>query len=305
MDKIEHILGLIAGFSDEERAILNQKLEQAKTLAIVPRSPQKPVLGPAKKKIRCPQCESSALKKHGKYRNRQRYKCLSCSKTFNDLSNTPLAGVHSTEKIRQFATEMAQGGVALRKSAEEFGISLPTAFNWRHKIIQGYSVAEARKLSGIAEADETFFLYSEKGNKAVSKFRKPRKRGGKAEKTGISNEQVPVLFGCDRHGELILGVAGQGRVSLKDIEGVLGNRIDDEAILCTDSHPSFRAFAKTNRIKYRPVNVSKGKRVVKKIFHVQHVNSAHARMKGGMIRFKGVSTKSNSIVKNHMILLLD
>lgn len=291
MDRIKHVLDLIAGFSDAERAIFGQKFECAQTLTPAPLAEKKTVTAQAKKKIRCPQCDSSALKKHGKYRDRSRYKCLSCTKTFNDFTNTPLAGIHSTEKIREFASGMAQGGVSLRKSAEEFDISLPTAFNWRHKIIQGYTVAEARKLSGIAEADETFFLYSEKGSKTVSKFRKPRKRGGKAKKTGISNEQVPVLFGCDRQGELILGVAGKGRISLKDIEDVLGDRIDDEATLCTDSHASFRAFAKNNRIKYRPVNVSKGQRVVKKVFHVQHVNSAHARMKGWMTRFKGVSTK--------------
>jgi transposase-like protein len=143
----------------------------------------------------------------------------------------------------------------------------------------------------VATGYAGFFLYSEKGSRTVTKRRKPRKRGGKAKKAGISEEQVPVILGCDRQGELVLGVAGRGRITLKNIEEVLGDRIDDEATLCTDSHSSFRAFAKANQIKYRPVNVSKGQRVVKKVFHVQHANSAHARLKGWMARFRGVSTK--------------
>ncbi len=51
------------------------------------------------------------------------------------------------------------------------------------------------------------------------------------------------------------------------------------------------AFAKANEIKYRPVNISKGCRVAEKIFHIQHVNSAHTRLKGWLARFYGVSTK--------------
>ena len=289
MDRVEHVLGLISGFSGAELCAFRQKLErlESPTATTVTKSAR---TQSKMKKVSCPRCDSSAVKGHGKYRGRRRYKCLSCSQTFNDRTNTPLAGIHSTEKIRRFAARMAQGGISLAKSAEEFGISPQTAFDWRHKIIQGYTVAQSRKLKGIAEADETFFLHSEKGNPTVSKRRKPRKRGGKAKKAGISDEQIPVILGCDREGELVLGVAGRGRISLKNIEEVLGKRIDAGATLCTDSHSSFRAFAKANRIKYRPVNVSKGQRVVKKVFHIQHANSAHARLKGWMARFRGVST---------------
>jgi len=292
MDRVEHVLGMISGFSDAELGIFRKKLEQLKSPSMRATSVVKPVPALRKvKKVRCPSCDSSVVKGHGKYRDGRRYKCLSCSQTFNDLTNTPLAGVHSADKIRRFASRMAEGGISLRKSEEEFGISHQTAFDWRHKIIQGYTVAPSRKLKGIAEADETFFLYSEKGSRTISKGRKPRKRGGKAKTAGVSDEHVPVILGCDREGEMMLGVAGRGRISLKNIEDVLGDRIDEDATLCTDSHSSFRAFAKANHIKYRPVNVSKGQRVVEKVFHVQHANSGHARLKGWMARFRGVSTK--------------
>jgi transposase-like protein len=241
----------------------------------------------------CPDCKSELVKGHGKYRGRSRYKCLACGRTFNDLTKTPLAGLHAEnhDKMRQFAAHMADGGAPVRKSAVDFDINLKTAFYWRHKVLRGYSVAPTRTLKGIAEADETFFLHSEKGNRKVSKRRRPRKRGGKAARAGINDEQVPVIVGCDREGELILGVAGRGRISLKQIERVLGTRLDPKATLCTDSHQSFRRFAKTHHIKFEPVNISKGKRVVKGIYHIQHVNSAHTRMKTWIARFNGVSTK--------------
>jgi len=216
---------------------------------------------------------------------------LACFKTFNDLTKTPLAGIHHADKLRQFASKMADGGESLRKSCKRFDIDLETAFNWRHKVLRGYSVDDSRTLKGIAEADETFFLYSEKGDKTVSKRRRSRKRGGKAKRAGINDEQVPVIVGCDRQGELILGAAGRGRISVKQIDEVLGKHIDPDATHCTDSHPSFRKFAKTHHLKFKPVNISKGKRVVKGVYHIQHANSAHTRLKTWMGKFNGVSTR--------------
>jgi|GEM_PF-3788073 len=34
----------------------------------------------------CPRCESTNIKKNGKYKNRQLYKCKDCNKKFNELT---------------------------------------------------------------------------------------------------------------------------------------------------------------------------------------------------------------------------
>lgn len=290
MDRVGQIVSLLSSLSVSELDAVKVQIENLKaasSAAAIPQAGPKPVERPC-----CPECKSPMVKGHGKYRGRSRYKCLACFKTFNDLTKTPLAGIHDSDKLRQFAAKMAEGGQSLRKSCEKFDIDLETAFNWRHKVLRGYSVEPSRTLKGIAEADETFFLYSEKGDKTVSKRRRPRKRGGKAKRAGINDEQVPVIVGCDRQGELILGVAGRGRISVKQIEHVLGNRVAPDATLCTDSHPSFRKFAKSHHIKFKPVNISKGKRVVKGIYHIQHVNNAHTRFKSWIEKFRGVSTKN-------------
>jgi transposase-like protein len=291
VDRVEQILKLAALLTAAELKTLQQRLETLKEQDAETAVDKPIAVAKRSKKVKCPKCASSAVKGHGMYRERHRYKCLSCAKTFNELTDTPLAGVHNVEKLREFVSTMAGGGVSLRKSAGTLDIGLKTAFRWRHRAIEGYMVAPSRKLKGIVEADETFFLFSEKGDKTVSARRKPRGRGGKAATAGISSEHVPVIICCDREAELIAGVAGRGRISLKAIERVLGNRVGEDATLCTDSHTSFKAFAKANHLKYQPVNISKGNRVVKGIYHIQHVNNAHTRLKTWMVRFQGVSTK--------------
>jgi len=288
-DRIEQIMELVVSLSQTELVFLRSKLESMAKVAEEPSARR--VKGIPQKKRKCPHCESAGVKGHGTYRGQPRFMCKSCSRSFTDLTGVPVSSVKMPDKMRRFSAQMAKGGVPLRQSAEELGISLTTAFRWRHKVLRGYSLHPSRKLTGIAEADETFFRYSEKGDKSVNKRRKAHKRGGKASQVGVSDEQVPVVVGCDRQGEMILGVAGRGRVSQKDIEQVLGNRIDDDATLCTDSHSSFKAFADAHDFKYKPVNISKGRRVVKKVYHIQTVNNAHTRLKAWMVRFDGVATK--------------
>jgi hypothetical protein len=144
--------------------------------------------------------------------------------------------------------------------------------------------------TGITESDEAFFLRSEKGMEV--KGRKPRKRGGKSTKRGISDDQVAVIATQDRKSGLDLSVATLGRIGKADIANAIGERIKKgSTILCSDSHHSYKGFAKDTEVEFHPINVSKGERV-KGAFHVQHVNSTHNRIKKWIgATFWGVSTK--------------
>ena len=44
------------------------------------------------------------------------------------------------------------------------------------KLLKKYKKLASSMLDGIVETDETFFLFSEKGDKSVAKRRKPRKK---------------------------------------------------------------------------------------------------------------------------------
>ena len=97
-------------------------------------------------------------------------------------------------------TTAMTSGETIKESAERCRIAPSTAHRWRHRFLKAVRQAPDR-LAGIVEADETFVLESRKGERKLN--RKPRKRGGKAQKPGLSREQVPILVAADRGGETL------------------------------------------------------------------------------------------------------
>ncbi len=238
--------------------------------------------------ITCPYCQSEKIVANGKLNSVQRYWCRACNKHFRETTGTPLAWLKKKDKWLQYLRCMLSG-YSLRKSAKETGISLQTSFDWRHKVLQAFKTMSPEKFTGICESDDIFFLESDKGNRSLD--RKARRRGGKASKAGISNEQVAVIVSCDRNGHKDFQVVGKGRISKNDIDKVLGDKIDEKAILCTDSHNSYTAFAKSKNLQHQKIVVSKGQYVKDQVYHVQHVNNMTSQLKKWLDNFNGVSTK--------------
>ena len=150
-------------------------------------------------------------------------------------------------------------GLTIHQTAERLGVNPKTAFHWRHRFLSLPKAVQAQTLTGIAEADETYFLRSLKGQRK-GLTRLARKRGGKAKKRGTSAEQVPVLVARDRGGstaDFILGVDDAVHVAT-----ALKSLLADDAILCTDGSKVLAAAAKSMNVFHRPVNLSAGVRVV-------------------------------------------
>ena len=155
----------------------------------------------------CPHCASKAIKRHGFFNERQRYKCKDCNKTFSDTTNTVITGTHYPDKWLAYVECMLQG-MSLRKIAEQLKIHVSTAFFWRHKILLALMREPCKSLKGIIEADETYMIESLKSKNRVKKLgtRKARKRGGVSQYRGISREQVCILVAVDRNGERVKGI---------------------------------------------------------------------------------------------------
>jgi len=239
--------------------------------------------------ILCPHCNSSNIIGHGNYRERKRYKCNECDKTFNDMTGTPMSWTHYPEKWKEYFKYMTEGR-SLRYIAKELEIDLKTAFYWRHKILNAFQKIGCEKLEGIVEADETFFLSSEKGNKNLQN-RKPRKRGGKAQKRGLSSEQIPVITSCDRNSHYIVGVAGGGRIHAPEVEKTLGKYVDESNTLCSDGERSYKIFTENHNMNHEIVKSKRGQRIKNIIYHIQNINNYHSRLKEWMRGFHGVATK--------------
>jgi transposase-like protein len=240
------------------------------------------------KAILCPHCQGKSIRGNGKLKGVQRYVCKSCAKNFSETTGKFWFALKKKDKVRTYLYCLLSG-YSIRKSAKETGISVQTSFDWRHKLLTGFSVVSPAGFEGIVESDDLFFLHSEKGKRHLD--RKPRQRGGKAGKPGISNEQVAVIATCDRSGHKDFKVATQGRVSKKDIEKVLKGKLDKAEVLCSDSHRSYTAFAKDIQVEHKKFNASKGQRKADKIYHVQNVNNMDKRLRAFMQPFNGVATK--------------
>ena len=234
----------------------------------------------------CPRCHHSPCGRWGNAHGLPRYRCGACGKTFNALTGTPLARLRHRECWPEYAHAMI-AGETVRAAAVYCGVHKNTAFRWRHRFLTKPAQAKPLHLHGIVEADETYFLESYKGSHHLS--RPPRKRGGKAAKRGLSDEQIPVLIARDRTPATTDAVLPSANTQA--VRAVLEPILDHDAVLCSDGSAVYVALAKQLYIAHQPVNISAGIRVVDHAFHIQNVNAYDSRLKGWMARFHGVATK--------------
>ena len=170
----------------------------------------------------CPHCGTPGAISRGKARGLRRYQCKGCNKTFNAATGTPLSGLHRKDKWLAFGTCLSDG-LTVRASAERCKFAVNTAFRWRHRFLTTDN-PKARKLTGIVEVDETYVLQSQKGERNLE--RKARRRGGKARKRGLSDEQVPVLVAADRSGMTVSAVLPA--VNADTLQSAIEPVVDDD-----------------------------------------------------------------------------
>lgn len=237
----------------------------------------------------CGHCGSMLFGKWGMASGLKRFICKAdgCGRTFNALTGTPLAQLHKREAWLAYARAL-DDGISLRKAAVRCDITLDTSFRWRHRFLKAAQEVQPAKVEGIVEADETFFLWSAKGSRKLV-GRAPRRRGGKAKKPGLSDEQVPVLIVRDRHGATL--DAKMPDLQGDTIKAFLRPVVARDALLVSDGAKVYGSFAAEIGIAHKAVVASQGVHVVDGIYHIQNVNGYMSRLKGWMARFNGVATK--------------
>ena len=237
--------------------------------------------------LACPRCQAGNPYRHGHAHGLQRYRCRACSRTFNALSGTPLARLRHKANWLDYLDGMLDSR-SVRRAATEVGVASATSFRWRHRFLMLSKDERVEKLGGIAEADEMYVLESHKGSRQLT--RPPRKRGGKATKRGISNEQMCVLVARDRSGQVIDAVTGKGALTRRQLLEHLGPRLEQDVLLVTDSHAAYPAFAREIGISHEAVNVSAGERK-RGALHIQNVNAYHSRMRAWLLPFRGIASR--------------
>ena len=233
---------------------------------------------------RCPHCGTPDAVSRGKARGLRRYQCKGASARSMPRPARPYqgftarsAGCHSAcrwPRARRYGNRPVDAGLGVN-----------TAFRWRHRFLEAAG-QDRPKLKGIVEVDETYVLESHKGSRTLD--RKARKRGGKASKRGLSDEQVPVLVAADRSGTTISEVLPA--VNAETLQAVLEPVLDTDIVLVSDGHGSYPPCAAAMGVRHEALNLSAGERV-RDAFHIQTVNSRHSQLKGFLRRYRGISTK--------------
>jgi transposase-like protein len=235
----------------------------------------------------CPRCGSHASYRHGRANGLQRYRCRRCGRTFNALSGTPLARLRLKTHWLDYLDRMLDSR-SVRRSASDLGVASTTTFRWRHRFLTRTRDDRPAQLGGITEADEMYVLESHKGSRHLE--RPPRKRGGKATKRGISNEQVCILVARDRDGRTLDAVVGKGALTPRHLHVHLQPRLAPDVLLVTDAHGAYPAFARAAGISHEAVNASAGVRT-RGALHIQNVNAYHSRLRGWLTVFRGVASR--------------
>ena len=237
----------------------------------------------------CPLCNREAIVKYGHKDGKQRYKCKSCGKIIVRTTNSVMSWSHQPSETWKAIIRDTLDGATLDESADELDVSHGCAFNMRHKVLKAIEdIAEEFPvtLGEVSELDETYVLESMKGTKGCNGLRNPRKRGGKAQKRGLSDEQICICSGIQRDGPAILKTVNRAHPSKEELNEVFAGDIDENAMVVTDGAPAYRSLQNTLGCK-----VVNAKKQNDRFYHLNNVNSLHSFFKTRYRNYRGVATK--------------
>jgi len=229
----------------------------------------------------CPRCHCEYVTKAGKSDGRQVYKCKKCSYRFRETAKSLVYYSHKYYLLMDYIKCMLEGK-SLRACASEVGISLPTSFKWRHKILAAIQGLEGGiNFTGITETDELLMQYSEKGRKFKTFEEKEQ-----AMKTIHPN--VAVLVMTDREGNLLFKHVGEHKVQNSQIKEELKRRVSENNLICFKPNNEFEQAIKESQSKKVIV------RHKTKSLAIYSINVAEKKITNflvWMMRFRGVATK--------------
>jgi transposase-like protein len=238
----------------------------------------------------CPYCSSSKVYKRGKQNNVQMFQCRECTKWYSQTTGTPLWDIKLKSKWQGYLRCMEKG-MTLQASADEMKICIQTSFDWRHKILSSLGKFVPENLTGIVECDELELALSQKGFQQLD--RKPRKRGTDFKRNNKAEiTVVQVVTAVERGGQIYLKTVESKRLTTQEITKAFDGKLTEGTTLITDSHYSYKGFAKENlHIKHKSFIAKDHVNKEDNKIHVQGVNNKHKQLKDFLIPFNGVSSK--------------
>ncbi|MCT4616258.1 MAG: IS1595 family transposase [Marinifilaceae bacterium] len=253
-------------FNNLEFRLLKEKIEEriySKRVSYILETPERDLI--------CPFCKSINYIKWGKRNDMQRYLCKDCNKTFNSLTNTPLARLRRKGHWLAFSNCLKEG-LSVRKAASECGIHKNTSFRWRHRFLYNAKYIKANKLGGIVENSYLKLKESFKGSKNIKKLNQNRK-------------DIYVVYGIDRTNN-IFDITNKG-FSSKLLVNTFNSIIHKNSLVLSDRNQHFKEYSKTMTYKHSYLST-----ISDKLTYFGHVNTYKTSfLKWINEKFMGVATK--------------
>lgn len=307
---LDNILKDTSKLTDEQLSDLLHQLEVEKSKRESGKTPSES----EETFIVCTKCGSISSVKCGKTAaGTQRYKCKDCKAVFTPSISPIFKYSHLTEAQWRELIRGILSKSSLSEIAQNIGTSTKTAWYNRAKIesVLSQVFTDQDKFIDIAECDECFMHLSFKGKKNPDFFintlhRMPRHHRSKEEKIeylqkhglweeisdnselldqllygdydqpGTNRDNVCILSGKDRSGNLYINPACVGNMESKHVVNHFQNRFAEDAILVTDSNTAYNWFAEEANIHHEQILSEKH---TKGPYSLSRINAVHSNLR--------------------------
>ena len=225
-----------------------------------------------KGKIECPKCHSEKVIKFGFYNGIQRYKCKNedCCKTFIDEKSNPFRYSKKFKENWEQYFELFIKGLSLRECAAKMGITLVTAFFWRHRFLADLcEKSYIKKIGSYVELTKLVLYENFKGDRGYH---------------GEERDKIIVVNALNDYMDISSIIAGRKFLVFYEIRDNIIPRIDAKAYVVGFQDSRLKMFANAlNEIR----NVKLREDINELKIDLAYSN----KVKKWLIKFNGVASK--------------
>ncbi len=199
--------------------------------------------------VRCVGCDTDAVVKHGRDETqpeRQRYRCRSCDRCFDDLTGTIFEGHHQPLAVWILCLYFMGLNLSNRQIAREPGLNTSDVQQMTRQLRQGVMVRKPDvKLADAVECDEAYVVAGHKGHpdavkKKGRKGRRNRLKGARGRGT-LAKEKPPIFGMIQRGGEVVIRMPAN--VQQQTIRPLIESTIAPGALVYTDEYDIYNRLA--------------------------------------------------------------